>query len=87
MGIIELVDRRVRRGFAGEVGRAGRGSGGFLGDLIVGIIGAFIGGWIFNYFGHSGVTGVNFPSIVVAFIGAVVLLYIIRLFSGRRSAF
>ncbi|MGA2393947.1 MAG: GlsB/YeaQ/YmgE family stress response membrane protein [Candidatus Lustribacter sp.] len=55
---------------------------GLLGWLIVG---AFIGGWVFNFFGHAGVTGINLGSIVVAFIGAVILLYIIRAFSGRRS--
>ena len=42
--------------------------------VIVGVIGAFVGGWIFNYFGHSGVTGLNLGSLVVAFVGAVVFL-------------
>jgi uncharacterized membrane protein YeaQ/YmgE (transglycosylase-associated protein family) len=63
----------------------GEGPGGLIGDIIVGIVGAFIGGWIFNYFGHAGVSGLNLGSIGVAFVGAVVLLIILRLISGRRS--
>ena len=63
----------------------GEGPGGILGDLIIGIAGAFLGGWMFTRFlGHSykgwiGSTG-------VAFVGALVLLLVIRAVSGRRSA-
>ena len=70
---------------AGALARAvmrGEGPGGCLGDLIIGIIGAIIGGWLFNYFGHVGVTGINIYSIIVAFVGSLVLLFIIRLISG-----
>jgi uncharacterized membrane protein YeaQ/YmgE (transglycosylase-associated protein family) len=55
-------------------------------DIIVGIIGAFIGGFLLNAVGVSGVTGFNIWSIVVAFIGAVVLLAALRLFSNREHA-
>jgi uncharacterized membrane protein YeaQ/YmgE (transglycosylase-associated protein family) len=58
---------------------------GILGDLIVGVIGAFVGGWIFNYFGHPGVTGLNLGSLAVAFVGAVVFLWIVRQLSRGRS--
>jgi uncharacterized membrane protein YeaQ/YmgE (transglycosylase-associated protein family) len=62
-----------------------RGSGlGLIGDIIVGIIGGIIGGLIVSALGGSGVTGINIWSIVVAFIGAVVLLLLVRAFSGRR---
>ncbi|GAC1491325.1 MAG: GlsB/YeaQ/YmgE family stress response membrane protein [Vulcanimicrobiaceae bacterium] len=64
----------------------GEGPGGVVGDIIVGIVGAFLGGWIFNLFGHTGFNGFNIYSIIVAFIGAVVLLFIIRALTGRRSA-
>jgi uncharacterized membrane protein YeaQ/YmgE (transglycosylase-associated protein family) len=63
----------------------GDGPGGVLGDLIVGVVGAVIGGWIWNYFGHVGATGINLPSIIVAFIGGVVLLLIVRLFTRPRA--
>ena len=65
----------------------GEGPGGIIGDLIIGIIGAFIGGWVFNAFGHTGVTGLNLWSIVVAFVGAVILLFILRAISGRRATY
>ncbi len=61
-----------------------RTSQGLLTDILVGIVGAFIGGFLFNQFGTSGVTGFNVWSVFVAFTGAVVLLAVIRLLSGRR---
>jgi uncharacterized membrane protein YeaQ/YmgE (transglycosylase-associated protein family) len=45
-------------------------------DIILGIIGALVGGWLFNTFGMSGVTGLNLYSMLVAVVGAVVLLLI-----------
>lgn len=57
---------------------------GLLMDIVVGIVGAFIGGFLFNQFGAAGVTGFNLASIVVAFVGAVVLLGLIRLVNGQR---
>jgi uncharacterized membrane protein YeaQ/YmgE (transglycosylase-associated protein family) len=59
---------------------------GMLGDLVTGVVGAVAGGWIFNYFGHPGATGVNIGSIVVAFIGAVVVLWLMRQVVGTRGA-
>jgi uncharacterized membrane protein YeaQ/YmgE (transglycosylase-associated protein family) len=49
---------------------------GAFANIIVGIVGAFIGGFIFNLIGASGVTGFNIWSVVVAVIGACILLYI-----------
>jgi uncharacterized membrane protein YeaQ/YmgE (transglycosylase-associated protein family) len=60
------------------------GPGGILGDLIVGIIGAVIGGWVFRAFGVVGVTGINLGSIIVAFVGAIILLVVWRALSGPR---
>jgi len=57
-------------------------SQGLLMDIIVGIVGALIGGFVFNSLGTAGVTGFNIWSLFVAFIGAVVLLGVIRLFTG-----
>ena len=50
-----------------------RGEGVVL-DVLLGIVGALIGGWIFQRFGHVGITGINFHSILVATGGAIVLL-------------
>lgn len=54
-------------------------------DIVVGIAGALIGGFLFNQFGAEGTTGFNIWSIFVAFTGAVVLLGVFRLVSGRRK--
>lgn len=51
---------------------------GLLVDIIVGIAGAVVGGWIFGLFGAQGVTGFNLTSLVVAVVGAVVLLGVLR---------
>jgi uncharacterized membrane protein YeaQ/YmgE (transglycosylase-associated protein family) len=70
---------------AGALARAvmkGEGPGGCIGDLIIGIIGAIIGGWVVSSFGYHGVTGINIPSIIVAFIGSLILLLIIRAIAG-----
>ena len=63
----------------------GGGFGGIVGDIIVGIIGAFAGGWIYGLFGHAGVTGFNIPSMVCALVGAIVLLAVVRAIGGTRS--
>jgi uncharacterized membrane protein YeaQ/YmgE (transglycosylase-associated protein family) len=63
----------------------GEGPGGIIGDLVVGIVGALVGGFIYSLFGHAGITGFNFGSFICALIGAVILLWIIRAISGRRS--
>ncbi len=58
---------------------------GIIGDIIIGIVGAFIGGWLFSQLGvntpFSGLAG----TIFVAFIGAVVLLFLLRLVSRGRK--
>ncbi len=57
---------------------------GIFGDIIIGIVGAFIGGFLFNLIGAVGTTGFNLWSVLVAFIGAFVLLGVIRMLSGNR---
>jgi uncharacterized membrane protein YeaQ/YmgE (transglycosylase-associated protein family) len=47
---------------------------GLLLDIVLGIVGAVVGGWLFKIFGASGVTGLNLYSLLVAVVGAVVLL-------------
>ncbi|HXO18762.1 MAG TPA: GlsB/YeaQ/YmgE family stress response membrane protein [Thermoanaerobaculia bacterium] len=49
---------------------------GFILDIVLGVIGAVVGGWLFNTFGQPGVTGLNLYSLLVAVIGAVVVLVI-----------
>jgi uncharacterized membrane protein YeaQ/YmgE (transglycosylase-associated protein family) len=58
-----------------------KSSGGLLVDIVLGIVGAFLGGFIMNLLGNQGVTGFNLYSFVVALIGAMVVIWI-----GRRFA-
>jgi uncharacterized membrane protein YeaQ/YmgE (transglycosylase-associated protein family) len=60
---------------------------GIIGDIIVGIVGAFVGGWLFTRMGWASPFGGIAGTIFVAFIGAVVLLFVIRLVTGglRRA--
>ncbi len=57
---------------------------GALGNIVVGIVGAVLGGWAMSIFGEPGVTGFNLYSFFVALLGAVILLAIVRAF--RRAA-
>lgn len=57
---------------------------GLLLDIVVGIVGALIGGWIMTIFGEGGVDGFNLYSFIVAVLGAIVLLAIVKFI--RRAA-
>jgi uncharacterized membrane protein YeaQ/YmgE (transglycosylase-associated protein family) len=70
-------------GFIGSKLVNRRGEGVVL-DIVLGIVGAFVGGWLFTTFGATGVTGLNVYSMVVAVIGAVVVLVIYHALSRRR---
>jgi uncharacterized membrane protein YeaQ/YmgE (transglycosylase-associated protein family) len=54
-------------------------------DVLLGIVGAVVGGFLFTQFGGTGVTGVNIWSIFVAFIGAVIVLVLKHALVGRRG--
>jgi len=58
---------------------------GLVVDILLGIVGAFLGGWLFNEFGMSGVTGVNVYSMLVAVVGAVLFLIIYHAIFRRRA--
>ncbi len=85
MNISQIITWIIVGGIAGFA--AERVIGGFhigcIGTVIVGVIGAFIGGWLFNYLHiNIGVSGI-LESIITSFVGAVVLLLVIRIFRGR----
>ena len=73
MSILAWIILGVIAGFVGSkiVNRTGEG---LIRDLVLGIVGAIVGGWIFSFFGQTGVTGLNLYSLLVAVIGAVVVL-------------
>jgi uncharacterized membrane protein YeaQ/YmgE (transglycosylase-associated protein family) len=85
MSILSWIVVGLIAGFLAGVVVKGGGFG-LIGDVIVGVIGGLLGGWIATTFLHinAGMSGINWQSILVAFLGAVVLLFILRLVAGRR---
>lgn len=73
MSIVAWIILGLIAGFIGSMLVNQRGEGLAM-DLVLGILGAVVGGWLFNAFGATGVTGLNVWSLVVAVIGAVILL-------------
>ena len=54
-------------------------------DIVLGIVGAFVGGFLFSFVGAAPITGFNIYSIIVAVIGAVVVLFIYHAIAGRST--
>jgi uncharacterized membrane protein YeaQ/YmgE (transglycosylase-associated protein family) len=75
MSILAWIVLGLIAGFLGSKLVNKTGEGLFL-DIVLGIIGAVVGGWLFNFFGATGVTGLNIYSLVVAVIGAVLVLVV-----------
>jgi uncharacterized membrane protein YeaQ/YmgE (transglycosylase-associated protein family) len=75
MSIFAWIILGLVAGFIGSKIVNKRGEGLIL-DLILGIVGAIAGGWLFNTFGASGVTGLNLYSLVVAVVGSIVVLVV-----------
>ena len=84
MSIIGWIVLGLIAGWIGAKIVHGRGSGFFL-NIVLGIVGAFVGGIIFSAIGGTGVTGFNLWSMFVAIIGAVVVLWIYNAVAGRRA--
>jgi uncharacterized membrane protein YeaQ/YmgE (transglycosylase-associated protein family) len=85
MSIIAWVILGLIAGFIASkiVNKSGEG---FFLDIVLGIVGAIVGGFIFSLFGAGGVTGFNLYSMVVAIIGAIIVLVIYHAVFGRKAA-
>ena len=76
MGLITMI---ILGGLAGWLASMiTRSSSGILMDIILGIVGAIAGGFVMSFFGQPGITGFNVYSLVVAIVGAVILIWIGR---------
>jgi uncharacterized membrane protein YeaQ/YmgE (transglycosylase-associated protein family) len=62
----------------------GRDPGGFIVTILLGIVGALVGGFISVRLGFGDVTGFNLPSIIIAVLGAILLLFIYRMIKKRQ---
>ena len=83
MSIIGWIVLGLIAGFIASkiVNKSGEG---VLMDIVLGIVGAVVGGWLFTTFGMAPVTGVNIYSMVVAVVGAIVVLWIYHALTRRR---
>jgi uncharacterized membrane protein YeaQ/YmgE (transglycosylase-associated protein family) len=84
MSFLSWIVLGLIAGFIGSkvVNRRGEG---ILLDILLGVVGAFAGGWLFHIFGARGVNGLNIYSLFVAVIGSVVLLVLYHAVFRRRS--
>ena len=85
MSVIGWIILGLIAGFIGSkiVDRSGQG---ILLDIVLGIVGAIVGGFIFSAVGSTGVTGLNLWSMFVAVVGAVIVLWIYHALIARRVA-
>jgi uncharacterized membrane protein YeaQ/YmgE (transglycosylase-associated protein family) len=84
MSIIAWIILGLIAGFIGSKIVNKRGDG-LVRDILLGVIGAVVGGWLFHIFGAAGVTGLNLYSLLVAVIGAIVVLVLYHAIVGKRS--
>jgi len=85
MGILSWIILGALAGWVASMIMGKNSSMGSIANIAVGIIGAFIGGFVMNSIGGHGVTGFNLTSFLIALLGAVILLAIINLFSKGRT--
>jgi len=83
MGIIAWIVLGALAGWLASIITKNNASMGLIKNIVVGILGAMIGGFVFSFFGGTGITGFNLWSVFVAFVGAAILLIIINLFTRR----
>jgi uncharacterized membrane protein YeaQ/YmgE (transglycosylase-associated protein family) len=84
MSIIGWILLGLIAGFIGSKIVNQRGQGVLL-DIVLGIVGAVVGGFLFSLVGSTGITGFNLWSLIVAVIGSIVVLYVYHAVT-RRSA-
>jgi len=83
MGILSWIILGLIAGFIGSkiVNKTGQG---VIMDVALGVVGAVVGGFIMSVLGFGGVSGFNLYSIIVAILGAVIVLYLYHMVTGAR---
>jgi uncharacterized membrane protein YeaQ/YmgE (transglycosylase-associated protein family) len=84
MGILSWIILGLIAGFIGSklVNKSGEG---LILDIALGVVGAIVGGFLMSLIGFGGVDGLNIYSIIVAIIGAVIVLYVYHMVIGARA--
>ena len=84
MGIISWIVLGGIAGWLASIITKRNDQMGCITNIVAGIVGAAVGGWVFSLFGGQGVTGFNLPSLLVAFVGALILLGIVNLIFRKK---
>jgi len=84
MGILSWVVVGLIAGLLAKLILPGDNPGGLIVTTVIGMVGAIVGGFVIGILGGAGATGFNVWSILVATLGAVILLFVYRLFTGGR---
>jgi uncharacterized membrane protein YeaQ/YmgE (transglycosylase-associated protein family) len=84
MGIISWIVLGGIAGWLASIVMKRNDRMGCITNIIAGIVGAAVGGWVFSLFGKTGVTGFNLSSLLVAFVGAVIVLAIVNLITRKK---
>jgi uncharacterized membrane protein YeaQ/YmgE (transglycosylase-associated protein family) len=85
MGILAWIVVGLIAGALAKLIMPGDDPGGIIVTILIGIVGAFVGGFVVNLLGGAGVSGFNIWSILVATLGAIILLAIYRLVAPRMT--
>jgi uncharacterized membrane protein YeaQ/YmgE (transglycosylase-associated protein family) len=85
LGIVALIVVGLIAGILAKIAMPGPDPGGIIVTIVIGIVGAFIGGFIVDSLGGPRVSGFNLSSILVATLGAIILLAIYRLITRRTA--
>ena len=85
MGILSWIFLGLLSGWVASLIMRRTDRPGCITNIIVGVIGAFLGGFIMSYFGRKGITGFNIHSFLVALLGSVALLAVVGLFRGKKK--
>ncbi|MDQ3854930.1 MAG: GlsB/YeaQ/YmgE family stress response membrane protein [Chloroflexota bacterium] len=85
MGIISWIIVGLLAGALAKFVLPGDDPGGIIVTILIGIVGAIVGGFIMGLLGQGGATGINLYSILVAALGAIVLLAVYRMVAGRAT--
>lgn len=83
MGIIAWIIVGLIAGAIAKLLMPGNDPGGWILTIVLGIVGALVGGFVWSLIGDAEVTGINFTSIAIATLGAVIVLALYRLVAGR----
>ena len=85
MGIVSLIIVGLIAGILAKIAMPGPDPGGIILTIVIGIVGALIGGYVIELLGGPRVTGINLSSILVATLGSIIFLTIYRLITRRAA--